>query len=215
MSRKNYILFLLAVLIFNACQKEPEFNYQMVTPNTGDIESIRFSPGHHVLVANGENELNMVVDVYRKYKHTYLDGTVTDTLVLVDPTTFLPGDFKIIHEETGQEVKDLTFSTTDYSNGVATFHAEVGDIVSESKSVELRAPQELPEKRIVDVIFHVFNLSPNDPQYNIFKEAEVTPDLLQAAIDDLNGVFNKAYSKSASSASANIEFRLASKDASG
>jgi hypothetical protein len=209
------IASLFSLLLWSGCEKENTFVYQSANILLEDIDSIYFSPGHHSLIADGTNQLDMVVEVFRNYKYTNKIGQVRDSLVQVS-LEFLPeGALEFVHVETGTVSRDFSFKLNDASQGVASLYAQIGNIKSETKEVLLREPPVLPEKRIIKLIFHLFELSPNDPKFNKYTNKEVTYELLQLAVEDLNNVFNNKLSNSANSASANIEFQLATLSPSG
>jgi len=209
--RKIYygLILILAIGLMSACKQEDMFDFQPANPQVIEVNSIDFSPGHKVLVADGNAQLEMVVDVFRKYTYTTPSGISRDTSVFVNYSQFPKGSMKIVHVETGKELDGLKYSTTDASPGVASFYIQIGDVKSATKSVVLKPTPQLPTKRVIKVIFHIFELSTTDPDYNKYSAITITPALIDLAMEDLNAVFNNKLSKSAASASANLEFILA------
>lgn len=209
------IIVILSTGLCFSCEKEDLFEFQPASPKVSEVDSIEFSPGHKVLVADGNAQLEMVIDIYRKYTYTTSTGETRDTSVFAHYSSFPDGALKIIHVETGNILDGLTYSTTDASPGVASFYAQIGEVKSATKTVVLEPAPPLPPKRVVNLIFHIFELSTNDAEYNKYSAISITPDLIDIALKDLNAVFNNELSKSAASASANIEFKLATHDTAG
>lgn len=199
-------------LVLASCKKE-SFNYDLYKPSVGEIDSVYFSAGAKSLIADGKAALQFVVEAYRKTKVTEPDGSQKDTLVFVDYKNLPEGSLKIFSTD-GRET-GLTYSTTDPSAGTIGFYAQIGNVKSATKTVVLRDKQILPEKLYVDVVFHVFELNPNDPNYDKLTYQAVTQNLLESAIADVNNVFNNKLGNDPNGGSANIEFRLAAQNPAG
>jgi hypothetical protein len=198
-------------LLFAGCKKE-SFNYQMYNPQVNDIDSVYFSPGAKMLVADGRAELQFIVEAYRTLKIQSPAGQ-KDSLVKVDVRKLPEGSVQILMN--GQPYNKMVFSTTNYSSGNLTFSAKIGKAVSKQFDVSLRQKQVVPEKLIVDVIFHVFELNKTDPGYDQLTYQLVTQNLLEDAINDMNNVYNNVLGNNPNGGNANIHFRLAEKNVAG
>ena len=211
MKRIIFISVVLLNLFIIGCQTEP-FNYVLYQASVDEIDSVYLSTGAQKLIADGKATLKFVVETYRKYPVVTATGT-KDSMVIVDYNELPSGSVKIF-DGTGKEV-GLTYKTSDATPGTVSFYAQVGDTKSKVKTVMLRPQPTLPPKLVVDVVFHVFELSKTDKFYDPATYQFVTPDLLVAAIKDLNDVINNRLGNSPNGASANIEFRLAEKNPAG
>lgn len=208
-------LIIIPVILFTltwiGCQQIDEFNYMPAEVNSEKIDSIFFSPNHHMLIADGNAALNFYLESYYKYTYT-IDGVEVDSTSILNQEDLPEGLIQIFHVESGQEVTGNSWTTTDHSAGTASFYAKSGNITTEPVEVTLIEKPEIPEKRYVDVVFHVLELSHSDPTYNKFFHTEITNERLAMAVEDLNAVFNNELGHSPCGASANIEFRLAEND---
>lgn len=200
------ILLVLIVLMFASCKKE-SFDYKLYQPKVDEVDSIYFSAGANSLIADGKAALQFVVEAYRKASITDENGQQKDTMYFVDYTKLPEGSLKIFDND-GKE-SGLTYSTTNLSAGVISFFAQIGNKKSEVRPVTLRPAQVVPEKWTVDVIFHVFELNPNDPTYDDLTYQNVTGDLLEEAVADVNKVFNNQLGNDPNGGTTNIEYRLA------
>lgn len=200
------------IVMLASCKKE-SFKYNLYKPTVAEIDSIYFSAGANSLIADGKATLQFVVETYRKSKVTNPDGSQKDTLVFVDYKNLPDGSLKVFSTNGNQT--GLTYSTSDPSPGSIGFYAQVGNVKSATKIVVLRNKQVLPQKLYVDVIFHVFELNPNDPNYDKLTYQKVTQNLLESAIADVNNVFNNKLGNDPNGGSVNIEYRLAAKSPSG
>ncbi len=202
------IPIILFALLWGGCDKE-SFDVKMFNTEDTDIDSVYLSAGARTLIADGHASLKFVVETYRTATFTKDSGETFDTLVQVDHNLLPTGALKIF-ESNGTEV-GMEYSTTDFDAGFKEFYAKVNDVQSEIKTVDLRETQVLPEKRYVNVIFHVFELKSSSGLYDQLTYQELDPSLLEEAIKDANDVFNNRLGNNANGASANIEFRLAEK----
>ena len=206
MKMKKYILLLTIIAIFlNGCE-EKSFEYDLYDANINDIDSVGFSTGAYRLIADGHATLKFHVDAYRSVKY---EAENKSRMILINPRS-LPKDIVKVLDENGTEV-GLEYSTTKMGSGTKIFHAEINNISSINHSVILREPQILPSKLYVDVIFHVCELSATDKEYDPMSYKNLDPALLGKLIVELNEVFNNKLYNSPNGASANIEFRLATK----
>ena len=206
----NKILLLACVLsvVATSCKKEA-FDYKLYQPTVDDIDSIYFSTGATSLIADGKASLQFVVETYRTIQITNAQGGKKDSLVNVDYKNLPSGSLKIF--KAGGAETGMAFSTSDASSNSVSFYAQVGNLKSETNTVSLRAKQVLPQKRFIDVVFHVFELSATDPKYDKLTYQPITQNLLEAAIIDVNKVFNNQLGNDPNGGIANIEFRLAAK----
>lgn len=210
--KKLFIIASLLSVVVTACKKEA-FNHQLYVPEAGDIDSIYFSAGATSLIADGKATLQFVVETYRTIQVTTPSGTKKDSLVFVDYRNLPQGALKI--RQVGGTDAGMTYSTTSAAPGSVSFYAEAGTVKSQTQMVTLRAPQTLPSKLYVDVVFHVFELNPTDPTYDKLTYQPVTQPLLEEALADANKVFNNQLGNDPNGGSVNIEFRLAAKNPAG
>ena len=208
---KVFFLAMAFAFIVAGCKKET-FNYQMFNPKVEQIDSIYFSPGAHMLVADGQASLQFVIETYRTIKVPGSGGSA-DSLVEVDYKGLPEGSLQILKD--GQPYNKMEFSTNQYSSTPITFSVKVGQATSQNAVVTLRPKQVLPQKLKVDVVFHIFELKNTDPTYDPLTYQPVTEALLVAAIKDMNDVFNNKLGNDPNGGSANLEFRLAAKTPSG
>lgn len=211
--RLNKILFVaIALLVFITGCKKQSFDYKMFKPEAGQIDSIYFSPGAHSLVADGQAELQFVIETYRTIQVQATGGS-KDSLVQVDYRELPDGALQIM--KNGQPYNKMEFSTSEYSADPITFSVKAGHATSGNAVITLRPKQTLSQKLTVDVVFHVFELKSTDPTYDVLTYQPVTQDLLTKAIKDLNEVFNNQIGNNPNGGNANIEFKLAAKTPSG
>lgn len=208
---KNIIITctMLAAVLLGACKKDG-FNYKMVKATLEDVDSVYFSATDKMLVADGQARLDFIVEAYRKV--TLSNGK--DTMAFIDYRELPAGSLKLIEERSGTEV-GLSYSTTTIPFDTVKFHAEIGTVKSATKPVALRPVPALPAKVYVDVIFHVWELNPTHASYDPISYQAVPYDKLQEAITYMNNVVNNKVGHSPNGASANVEFRLAKKNAAG
>ena len=208
---KWIFLTFFASLLLNGCN-EDTYDYQRYVPNVDEIDSIYFSTGSLKLIADGQASLDFIVEAYRKVKMTNEDGVRVDSLVEINLESLPQGSVKILK---GTEEVGSSWSTEDASSGTVTFIAKIGDKVSKPKTVTLRPKPEAFPLKYVDVIFHVFELKPSDPSYNKLSYQEIEYEFLEEAIQNMNDVFNNKLGRGPNGASANITFRLATKNVNG
>lgn len=211
MKKIIFTLLILCSFLWKGCE-EDTYDYQMYVPNLADIDSVYFSTGASMMIADGQATLDFIVEAFRMVKMTNEEGVQVDSMVTVDINS-LPSDAVKIYR--GTEEVGTSWSTTDVESGSVTFYAKVGECSSEEKVVTLRPKPELPPLKYVDVIFHVFELKENDPSYNPLTYQELDYELLVEAIDNMNDVFNNRIGKGPNGASANVTFRLAERNANG
>ncbi len=211
--KMNKIFFtaLAFTLIATGCKKE-SFKYQMYDPAVAEIDSVYFSPGADMLVADGQAKLQFVVEAYRTLS-LETPGGRKDSLVKVDERKLPKGSVQIL--KNGQPYDKMEYSTTEYSANKVTFSAKIGNATSKQYDVTLRQKQVVPVKLTVDVIFHIFELKSTDPTYDALTYQPVTQNLLEDAIDDMNNVFNNVSGNNPNGGTANIHFRLAEKNPAG
>jgi hypothetical protein len=202
------IPIILFALFWSGCEKE-SFDVKMFNVEDTDIDSVYLSAGARTLIADGHASLKFAVETFRTATFTKESGETFDTLVHVDHNLLPTGALKIF-DSNGTEV-GMEYSTTDFDAGSKEFYAQVNNVQSDIKTVVLREPQVLPEKRYINVVFHVFELKSSSSHYDQLTYQALDPSLLEEAIMDANNVFNNKLGDNANGASANIEFRLAEK----
>ncbi|MFD2554377.1 zinc metalloprotease [Sphingobacterium tabacisoli] len=210
MKRILYVLVLLFVL--QGCEKE-KFDYQVYQPRASDIDVVEFSTGSPTLIADGKASLQFVLEAFRRVEVKNKAGVTKDTLMFVDYRALPKNEVKVFVE--GKLIEGTSYSTTDLSKGTISCYAQIGDAKSETRQVTIRKPKDVGEKRYVDVVFHVFELSGTDAAYDPLTYQEVTPKLLQQGLDYANAIFNNSVGNDPNGGNAQIEFRLARKNASG
>ena len=200
---------LIAALVLNACSKE-KFEYNIYKPTITDIDSIYFSAGDISLIADGQAQLKFIVETYKRIKR----DNATDTLIFLDYKKLPEGSLKIFESVTGKEV-GMTYSTNSIPQDTLRFYAKLGSAQSETRKVYLRPKPVLPPKLYVDVIFHVWELNPSHPTYDVSSYQEIGYQQIIDGLNIMNQVVNNQIGTSPNGASANIEFRLAAKNPSG
>ncbi len=210
MKKFIYLCTLLAAL--QSCKKEA-FDYSIYQPQVSDIDSIAFFTGSPSLIADGKASLQFVLEAFRKVQIKASNGQLKDTMMFVDYRALPSSEVRFYAD--GQLTTGAEFSTSLSSKASLEFYAQIGQIKSKVKTVKILKPIAVAEKRYVDVIFHVFELSTTDPAYDALTYQEVPPKYLQAAIEYANLVFSNSFGKDPNGAAAGIEFRLAKTNASG
>lgn len=211
MKKILFVFLIMGSFLWKGCD-DNEFDYQMYVPDLKDIDSVYFSTGAPMLIADGQATLDFIVEAYRMVKMTNEEGLRVDSMVAIDIKTLPAGALKIYK---GTEQVGESWSTTDATPGTVTFVAKVGERTSLPKTVTLRPNPALPPLKYVDVVFHVFELKKTDPSYNPLTYQAMNYDLLVEAVRNMNDVFNNKVGKGPNGASANVTFRMAAKNASG
>ena len=186
MKKIIFVSLILGSFLWEGCD-DNSFDYQMYQPGLNDIDSVYFSTGAPMMIADGQATLDFIVEAYRKVKMDNEEGVRVDSMVPVDIKTLPAGSVKIFKgtEEVGEK-----WSTTDATPGTVTFIAKVGERASSPKTVVLRPKPALPPLKYVDVVFHVFELKKSDPSYNPLTYQEMDYELLEQALQNMNDVFN-------------------------
>ncbi len=207
------IIYILAILLgLNSCKKE-EFDYQIYQPTVSDIDSVYFSTGSPTLIADNKATLQFVMEAYRKVKVENKDGVLVDSMMFVDYEALPASEVKIYAD--GQVVNGMEYKTDKTSPGSIEFYAQIGNVQSKKKTVQIRQPQASLPKRVVEVVFHVFELNATDAAYDPLIYQNIEQRHVEEAIEYANDVFNNTYGKDPNGGKANIEFRLATKNAAG
>ncbi|WP_140938522.1 hypothetical protein [Sphingobacterium lumbrici] len=207
------ILYILALLIgLQGCEKEG-FDYAIYQPQAEDVSSLYFSTGSPTLIADGKASLQFVLETYRTIQIKDAAGQLKDTSMFMDYRALPESAVQIYVDE--QRISGMEYSTTDVSKTSISCYAQIGNIKSEVKEVAIRQPKDVGAKRYVDVVFHVLELSPTDQLYDPLTYQEVTPKQLNDAVSYANTIFSNKVGKDPNGGSANIEFRLATKNVSG
>lgn len=199
-----------ALASITGCKRET-FPFNMYKPNTADIDSIYFSAGDIMTIADGKASLEFILESYRKVQHS--NGTVTRELL--DHRTLPEGSVKVFEEVTNKEISGMKYSTSTMAADTLRFFAQIGQVKSSVKKVALRPKPVLPPKVYVDVIFHVWELNPAHRQYDVASFQSTKYEDIQKALKVMNEVVNNKIGTASNGASANIEFRLAARNALG
>lgn len=202
-------MFLLSAAFLAGCKRDT-FDYKMVTAAVGDIDSVYFSAGDVKMIADGKATLQFVVETYKKFKKS--DGQTTREFV--DFRELPEGSVKVFEEVTNKEV-GLTFKTATMPADTLRFYAQVGNVKSAVKKVALRPVPVLPPKVYIDVIFHVWELNPANREYDVSSYQPTKYEDLVKGIAVMNDVINNKIGTASNGAAANVEFRLAKKNALG
>lgn len=207
------ILYILALIVcLQGCKKDT-FDYKVYEPKVEDVDLIEFSTGSPTLIADGKAALQFVIEAYRSVEIKNEDGSTE--------IKKMPVDYKLLPE---QEVKvfvnnnlitGTTFSSTDLSKTTLDCYVQIGNTKSTIKSVAVLQPKAVGTKRYVDVVFHVFELSPTDELYDPLIYQEVTSDKLVEGLTYANAIFSNSVGSDPNGGNANIEFRLAKKTPAG
>ncbi len=201
---KLFVAFTSLVIVFASCKKDV-FDYKIAKGSDIKIDSVAFSAGSPTLIADGQSELNFIIQVYSREKVT-INGVAIDSMVLI-PADRIPDADKKVFDGNDKEV-NLNYSTTSVSPSTISFYAKVGGVKSELRTVLIKAPGSPYPKITIPVIFHVFELKKSDPKrYPWYAEFDYSR--LDKLIGGLNGIFNRVGTHDPNGASANVEFVLA------
>ena len=209
MNKYFIAVIILSVSLIAGCKRDV-FEYQMYQPQIQEIDSVYFSAGDVSLIADGQGTLKFIVEAFRKVKRPNL----ADTMEFVDYRLLPQGSMKVFDLTSGKEV-GMTYSTTSTAIDTLRFYAQIGSLKSAVKKVAIRPKPTLPSKVYVDVIFHVFELSPTNVAYDPSSYQEIKYDSIVKAVAIMNQVVNNMIGTDPNGASANVEFRLATKDPNG
>lgn len=209
---KRIIYLFMLLLVLQSCKKEA-FDYVNYKPLVSDIDSISFFTGSPSLIADGKASLQFVLEAYRKVQIKTDQGQLKDTMMFVDYRSLPSEEVKFYAD--GKQLAVPMFSTTTIAKAELEFYAQIGTVKSKLKTVKILKPSTVGEQRYVDIIFHVFELSPTDPAYDALTYQEVTPKNLEDAVEYANAVFKNVYGNDPNGANAGVEFRLAKKNATG
>lgn len=205
---KNILLKLtiaiFVTLSFTKC-KQDTFDYQMYEPSIDDVDSVYFSPGDVMLIADGKASLKFIVEAFKRFERQ--NGEVTREFM--DFRELPEGSLKIVEEVTGQEIDELTFSIDHRPEDTLRFYAQVGSVKSAVRKVALRPAPTLPEKVYVDVIFHTWELNPSNSNFDITSYQPTSYSDIVEGLAIMNDVVNNRIGTAANGASVNVEFRLA------
>lgn len=194
----------LFMFLFTSCKKDV-FQYSIASGNAIKIDSVAFSAGSPTLIADGQSALNFIIQVYSKEQVT-INGVAIDSMVLI-PDDRIPDADKKVFDNNGNEV-GLHFSTTSMSSSTLSFYAKVGNTMSETRDVVIKAPEAAYSKLVIPIIFHVFELNKTDTKrYPWYAEFDYSK--LQDLVSGLNGIFNRVNTHDPNGVSANVEFVLA------
>ncbi len=199
-----------SLMLLHACSKKEAFQYNLYKPTLADVDSVYFSPGDVSLIADGQAQLKFIVETYRRMKR----DNASDTMEFFDYRLLPEGSLKVMEAVSGTQV-GINYSTTTIPQDTVKFYAKIGDKQSQVYSVFLRPKPTLPSKVYVDVIFHVWELNPANVAYDPSSYQAIKYQQILDGINRMNQVVNNQLGTNANGASANFEFRLATKNASG
>lgn len=207
---KKLIYILTIVPLLFACEKD-SFNYKMYDLDPMEIDSVFLSPGTPNVLGDGKAAVSFVVEAFRTIQFELGDELV-DSLVAVDINR-LPANSIKIFDENGTNVGHTY--VPEASNVTKEFYAQIGEAESETKQVEVYTTDVSYDKKYVNVVFHTFELRPDDVNYDPLSYQKIKYERFEQVIDDLNKVFNNQLGNAPNAGSANIEFRLAPIDQNG
>ena len=200
----------ISLLLLQSCSKKEQFSYNLFKPSIAEVDSVYFSPGDVSLIADGQANLKFIVETYRKIKR----DNASDTMQFFDYRLLPEGSLKIMETVSGKQV-GMNYSTTTIPQDTLKFYAQVGAKQSAVYKVVLRPKPTPPSKVYVDVIFHVWELSPANSTYDRSSYQAVNYQQIVDGLARMNQVVNNQLSTNPNGASANVEFRLAKTNASG
>ena len=212
MNIKNFIIsaIISSAACFSGC-KQSEFDYKMVEVSADDVTAIYFSAGSDKLIADGKATLKFVVETYKDFKKS--DGSTVKQLF--DYRKLPEGTVKIYEETTNKEVGATFNTSTAVAGSKLRFYAQVGNVKSPVKEVTVRANPPVLPKLYVDVIFHVWELSPTNVAYDFSSFQPTNYEDIVNGLKIMNDIINNKVGNAPNGASANIEFRLATKNPAG
>ena len=203
-------LIVLSSFIFISCKKTT-FDYQPYQPSIDQIDSLYFSPGDVMMIADGKATLKFIAEAYRKIKL----NSGKDSMVFVDYRLFPAGSLKVFETVSNKEITGMSYSSSTRFTDTLRFYAQLGNLKSAVKKVFLRPVPTLPSKVYVDVIFHVWELNPTNIAYDPSSFQSTTYDQIKEGLKIMNMVVNNQIGTNPNGASANVEFRLAAKNPAG
>lgn len=207
------IIYTLAVLIgMNSCEKE-KFNYSPYQVDVSEIDSVYFSTGSPTLIADNKASLQFVLEAFRSVQMKNDEGKLVDSMLQVDYQSLPASAVKIYAD--GKLVDGMEYKTSNATAGTIKFYAEIGTLKSKEKTVKVLQPKAIGAKRVVDVVFHVLELSTTDAAYDPLTYQNIEQRHLEEALAYANAVFNNVYGKDPNGGNANIEFRLAATNPTG
>jgi hypothetical protein len=212
MNIKNFIISAIigSSVCFSSC-KQSEFDYKMVEVTAQDVSAINFYAGSDMLIADGKATLKFIVETSKDVKKS--DGSIIKQLF--DYRKLPAGTIKIYEETTNKEV-GLTYSTsTAVAGSKLRFYAQVGNVKSPVKEVTIRATPPILQKLYVDVIFHVWELNPTNVAFDLSSFQPTDYADIVNGLKVMNDIINNKVGSAPNGAAANIEFRLATKNAAG
>lgn len=203
MNKTIISLTLISAFIFFGCKREA-FDYKMYEPKVADIDSVYFSTGDPMLIADGKATLKFIAEAFRRIKLP----SGKDSMEFIDYRLLPAGSLKVFETVTNKEV-GMTYSTSTIPSDTLRFYAQLGTSKSLVKKVALRPVPVLPPKVYVDVIFHVWELNPVNVAYDPSSYVPLKYELIEEGLKVMNQVVNNQIGNSPNGASANVEFRLA------
>lgn len=195
-----------ATSLFSCLPQEPEYN----NINAVDIDSVAyltFNPSHHTLVADGKDELELNVRLYR---------AVNDEII----PSRIPEDWIEYYTDKGEKIGKYLKATSTTPSEIKIYVQLKGydQIADQDRKDELRSDtltikfkEPIPDNRYqaitYPIVFHIIQTSDEIKNYG-----EVQTKRLMEYFDKLNQVFNGQLSVNATGGNAKISFRLAQYD---
>ncbi|WP_165973271.1 M43 family zinc metalloprotease [Pedobacter sp. ok626] len=211
----NIKKFIISAIIgtaacFSGC-KQSEFDYKMVEVSAEDVSAINFYTGSDMLIADGKATLKFIVETNKTIKNA--DGTTASQLF--DYRKLPAGTVKIYEQTSNKEVGFTYNTSTAVAGSKLKFYAQVGNIKSPVKEVTIRATPPVLPTLYVDVIFHVWELNPTNVAYDPSSFQPTNYSDIVNGVKIMNDIINNKVGNAPNGATANIVFRLATKNVAG
>lgn len=211
------ISILLGFLLFISCSPE-DVKILNNSVDVKDIIKIELRADHKTLIPLEGLKMDFHVLAYSSKEFVKYDTeekadtlyfkeeTIQDTFLI--PADMIPEGFIKVYDESGKELKDMSFSTTDTTIRTYHFQAKAGDLVSNVIDIQTRkVPQEDYPEVVYPVIFHVIV-----PPASAGPSYEVSSQDLQAKLDRMNNIFNRLVTTNPNGGNIKIKFCLAEYD---
>ena len=220
----NRILsFFVLFVLFVSCDHDDKFYENLVS--LSDIKLLSIRADHKMLLPDGKAKMCFYItafgikelpDYAAQYKGVDNDTIVYDPRVVCDtfkiPDDVIPAGALKLYDESGNEIPDAVYSTTDATERTVYFYAKSGELESEKIAIRIRElPKQEYEELVFPVIFHVLN--PTE-QVGV-PSFKITEEVVKKNLDRLNDVFGRVVTTDPNGADTKIKFVAAKYDVSG
>ena len=166
----NRILsFFVLFVLFVSCDHDDKFYENPVS--LSDIKLLSIRADHKMLLPDGKAKMCFYItafgikelpDYWAQYKGVDNDTIMYDPRVVCDtfkiPEDVIPAGALKLYDESGNEIPDAVYSTTDATERTVYFYAKSGELESEKIAIRIRElPKQEYEELVFPVIFHVLN----------------------------------------------------------